>query len=56
MWAQFAVLGDELAAHLVSEGFELCYSKRGKYVEVFYFTDTEELYSEIEKYLVNVGY
>lgn len=51
MWGQFAVIGDELAAHLVSKGFELCYTKQGKYTTVYYFTDTEELYIEIEKYL-----
>lgn len=51
MWGTFAVIGEELAAHLVSKGFELCYSKQGRYVEVFYFTDTEELYIEIERYL-----
>jgi len=51
MWAQFAVIGEDLAAHLVSKGFELCYTKQGKYCIVYYFTDTEELYSEIETYL-----
>ena len=51
MWGQFAVIGEELANHLVSKGFELCYTKDGKYTTVYYFTDTEELYSEIEKYL-----
>lgn len=51
MWGQFAVIGEELANHLVSKGFELCYSKQGKHTTVYYFTDTEELYSEIEKYL-----
>lgn len=51
MWGQFAVIGDDLAALLVFKGFELCYSKQGKYGVIYYFTDTEELYIEIEKYL-----
>lgn len=51
MWGQFAVIGDELAEHLVSKGFELCETKVGKYGTIYYFTDIEELYAEIEKYL-----
>lgn len=51
MWGQFAVIGDELAAHLVSKGFELCETKVGKHITVYYFTDTEELYSEIENFI-----
>ena len=54
MWGQFAVLGDELAEHLVSKGFELCYKKAGRYATVYYFTDTEELYMAIEKYLADM--
>lgn len=51
MWGQFAVIGEELAAHLVLKGFELCYSKQGKYGVIYFFTDTEDLYIEIERYL-----
>ncbi len=48
---RFAVIGVELANRLLSKGFELVEIKQGKYTMVFYFTDSEELYFEIEKYL-----
>ncbi len=48
---EFAVIGVELANRLLSKGFELVEIKEGKYTMVFYFTDTEELYREIELYL-----
>lgn len=48
---RFAVIGVELANLLLEKGFELKEIKQGKYTIVFYFTDTEELYLEIEKYL-----
>ena len=48
---QFAVLGVELANRLLEKGFELKHIKQGKFTIVFYFTDTEELYQEIEEYL-----
>lgn len=51
MWGQFAVIGEELAEHLVSKGFELCETKKGKHTTVYYFTDTEELYREIELFI-----
>jgi hypothetical protein len=47
----FAVLGTELANRLLSKGFELVEIKEGKLTMVYYFVDTEELYSEVEKYL-----
>lgn len=51
MWGQYAVLGDELAEHLVSKGFELCYTKQGKHIRVYYFTDIEAIHIEIENYI-----
>lgn len=51
MEGRFAVIGVELANRLLAKGFELTEIKQGKYTIVFYFTDTEELYLEIERYL-----
>jgi hypothetical protein len=48
---QFAILGVELANRLLRKGFELVEIKEGKLTIVFYFTDTEELHLEVEKYL-----
>lgn len=48
---RFAVIGVELANRLLEKGYELKEIKQGKLTIVFYFTDTEELYLEIEKYL-----
>ena len=48
---RFAVIGVELANRLLEKGFELVEIKQGKFTIVFYFTDTEELYLEVEKYL-----
>ena len=49
----FAVIGYELAGLLLSKGFELVEVKKGKHTTIYYFTDTEELYKEIELYLEN---
>lgn len=51
MRGQFAVIGVELVNRLLSKGFELVEIREGKFTHVFYFTDTEELYREIEIYL-----
>lgn len=51
MQGRFAVIGVELANRLLEKGFELTEIKQGKFTIVFYFTDTEELYLEVEKYL-----
>jgi hypothetical protein len=55
MCGQFAVIGIELANRLLSKGYELKEVKQGKYTMVFYFTDTEDLYREIELYLWENG-
>ena len=54
MYGRMAVIGVELANRLLEKGFELNEIKQGKLAIVFYFTDTEELYLEIEKYLAEM--
>lgn len=51
MSGTFAVIGVGLANRLLSKGFELVEIKKGKYTTIFYFTDSEELCLEIERYL-----
>lgn len=47
----FAVVGEELVQRLLDKGFELVEVRVGKYITVYDFVDTEELYEEVEKYL-----
>ena len=53
---EIAVLGDELASELVSQGFEALWSKEGRLCRVYYFHDTEELLEALERLLAREGY
>lgn len=54
MHREVAVLGEELAFNLISQGFEMIWSKEGKFTTVYYFYDTEEFIEALERLLAEV--
>ena len=51
MGGEFAVIGEDLKDKLVAAGFEVVETKLGKYCDVYYFDDSEELQAAVNEYV-----